>query len=117
MKDRASFIEDGVSNGMSNGNAWQWHQDYGYWYYKELYPSLASCMLALDRAHANNGALNVLRASHKLGRLDHRRKHDPALFSDGSGRSEMCADLQRVASAEPMCERVVCALDPGDALF
>ena len=46
-------------------------------------------MIALDRSHAGNGALNVLRASHKLGRLDHSRVVD----HEGEGaRSEMHAD-------------------------
>ena len=32
-------------------------QDYGYWYHdsQRLYPNLASCMVAIDRAHAGNG--------------------------------------------------------------
>ena len=33
------------------GGAWEWHQDYGYWY--------------------NNGCLQVLKGSHHLGRIDH----------------------------------------------
>ena len=49
-------------------------QDYGYWYSSELTPRMASCMVAIDRAHAGNGALNVMRGSHKLGRLDHLRE-------------------------------------------
>ena len=47
---------------------------------------MASCLVAIDRAHAGNGALNVLRGSHLLGRLDHARQQDPALFSDGTGQ-------------------------------
>jgi hypothetical protein len=31
-------------------------------------------MVAVDRAHEHNGALNVLKGSHKLGRLDHARE-------------------------------------------
>ena len=52
----------------------KWHQDYGYWYSTELYPNMASCMVAVDCAHEYNGALNVLKGSHKLGRLDHARE-------------------------------------------
>ena len=29
----------------------------------------------------------------------------------------MCADRERVAKAEQVCERVVCELSPGDCLF
>ena len=33
------------------GGAWEWHQDYGYWYNNgALYPDMASCMIAVDRA-------------------------------------------------------------------
>ena len=33
------------------GGAWEWHQDYGYWYKNGcLYPYLASCWIALNRA-------------------------------------------------------------------
>lgn len=35
---------------------------------------MASCMVAVDRAHEHNGALNVLKGSHKLGRLNHARE-------------------------------------------
>src|SRR5579872_4407700 len=30
--------------------AWEWHQDYGYWYHNGcLFPYMASCMVAVDR--------------------------------------------------------------------
>src|SRR5919197_5159822 len=33
------------------GGAWEWHQDYGYWYHDGApYPRLLSCMVALDAA-------------------------------------------------------------------
>ncbi|MGA3403849.1 MAG: phytanoyl-CoA dioxygenase family protein, partial [Acetobacteraceae bacterium] len=33
------------------GGAWEWHQDYGYWYHNGcLFPHLASCQIALDRS-------------------------------------------------------------------
>ncbi len=35
------------------GGAWEWHQDYGYWYDNGcLFPDLASCLIAVDRATA-----------------------------------------------------------------
>ena len=59
-------------------------------------------MIALDRSHAGNGALNVLRASHKLGRLDHSRVVD----HEGEGaRSEMHADPE-VPAALPRPTRL-----------
>src|SRR5262249_9016792 len=42
------------------GGAWEWHQDYGYWYQNGcLYPLMASCMIAVDRATRANGCLQV----------------------------------------------------------
>ncbi|GIS91250.1 MAG: hypothetical protein CM1200mP20_12910 [Pseudomonadota bacterium] len=54
------------------GGAWEWHQDYGYWYYNGcLAPKMLSFMIALDRTDASNGCLKLVRGSHRLGRLDH----------------------------------------------
>src|SRR6266571_1585493 len=43
------------------GGAWEWHQDYGYWYKFNfcLYPDMGSCYIAVDRAHKGNGCLQV----------------------------------------------------------
>ena len=54
------------------GGAWEWHQDYGYWYGDGcLYPRLISCMIALDVANKENGCLKVIPGSHLIGRLNH----------------------------------------------
>ena len=54
------------------GGAWDWHQDYGYWYNNGcLFPDMGSCMIAVDRATRENGCLQVLKSSHLLGRMDH----------------------------------------------
>ena len=59
------------------GGAWEWHQDYGYWYNNGcLAPELASCMIAVDRATRENGCLQVLKGSHHLGRIDHVKVGD-----------------------------------------
>jgi hypothetical protein len=43
------------------GGAWEWHQDYGYWYHNGcLFPDMASCYIAVDRAHRGNGCLQVI---------------------------------------------------------
>ena len=55
-----------------DGGAWEWHQDYGYWYHNGcVFPYMASVMVALDRADRSNGCLQVLRGSHHAGRVDH----------------------------------------------
>src|SRR6266404_5153276 len=54
------------------GGAWEWHQDYGYWYHNGcLFPFMASCMIALDRTNRENGCLKMVRSSHLMGRIDH----------------------------------------------
>ena len=59
------------------GGAWEWHQDFGYWYnYGCLAPDMMSIYVALDKATKENGCLQVLKGTHKLGRLNHIREDD-----------------------------------------
>ena len=89
------------------GGAWQWHQDYGYWYNNGcLFPDMASCLIALDRATTANGCLQVIRGSHKMGRVDHKKIDD-----------QMSADPDRVRVAMERMELVYCEMEPGDAVF
>jgi ectoine hydroxylase len=89
------------------GGAWEWHQDYGYWYLNGcLFPYMGSCLIALDRASRENGCLQVLRGSHLLGRLEHGR------FGDQTG-----ADPERVKAALARLELVHCEMEPGTGLF
>lgn len=89
------------------GGAWEWHQDYGYWYQNGcLFPDMLSVMIALDPSTRANGCMQVLRGSHKLGRVEHR------LTGDQTG-----ADYDRVAWAKEHFELVYCEMDPGDAFF
>ena len=89
------------------GGAWAWHQDYGYWYNNGcLFPHLASCMIALDKATRENGCLQVLRGSQHVGRIDHGKTGD-----------QTGADLERVNAALERFELVYCELDPGSAIF
>jgi hypothetical protein len=89
------------------GGAWEWHQDYGYWYHNGcLFPHLASCMIAVDRATRENGCLQVLRGSHHLGRVEHGK------VGDQTG-----ADPERVEAALRVLERVPCEMEPGSAIF
>jgi ectoine hydroxylase len=89
------------------GGAWEWHQDYGYWYNNGcLFPDMASCLIAIDRADRANGCLQVIKGSHKMGRIDH-------LQTGG----QTGADLARVQAALDRMELVYCELEPGDAIF
>jgi ectoine hydroxylase-related dioxygenase (phytanoyl-CoA dioxygenase family) len=56
----------------SIGGAWEWHQDYGYWYQNGvMWPRMASGLIAVDRASKANGCLQVLKGSHHFGRIEH----------------------------------------------
>jgi ectoine hydroxylase-related dioxygenase (phytanoyl-CoA dioxygenase family) len=90
------------------GGAWEWHQDYGYWYKNQfLFPDqLVSVMLALSEANRNNGCLQVIRGSHALGRVNH-----------GFAGEQVGADRVMVDHALKTLEHVYVELEPGDALF
>lgn len=89
------------------GGAWEWHQDYGYWYHDgPPYPRLISCMIALDPATRANGCLKVLVGSHLLGRLDHGRQGTQA-----------GADAERIAAIEKLLPVRYVEAPPGSALF
>ena len=90
------------------GGAWEWHQDYGYWYHNGcLFPLMASVMIALDHSTRDNGCLQVLRGSNRLGRIEHK-------MLEGE---QVGADLKRVEEAGKVLERVYVELEPGDGLF
>jgi ectoine hydroxylase-related dioxygenase (phytanoyl-CoA dioxygenase family) len=90
------------------GGAWEWHQDYGYWYKNGfLYPeAMISVMLALTEANLQNGCLQVLKGSHKIGRLEH------SFAGEQQG-----ADMNFVDEALARLEKVDVVLNPGDLLF
>ena len=89
------------------GGAWAWHQDYGYWYQNGvLSPNLTSAFIAVDRGTRENGCLQVIRGSHKLGRIEHEQAGDQA-----------GADLERVEEILKRHELVYVEMEPGDVLF
>ena len=89
------------------GGAWAWHQDYGYWYQNGvLFPHLTSAYIAVDRATRENGCLQVIRGSHKLGRIEH------VLTGDQAG-----ADQGRVDEILKRLDLVYVEMAPGDALY
>jgi Phytanoyl-CoA dioxygenase (PhyH) len=89
------------------GGAWEWHQDYGYWYQNGcLFPDMASCLIALDRASMENGCLQVLKGSHRMGRIEHGQ------FGGQTG-----ADPERTSEAMKRLELVYCEMEPGTGLF
>jgi hypothetical protein len=55
------------------GGTWEWHQDFGYWYQVGcLEPDkMLSAILAVDNHTIENGCMQLLSGSHRLGRLAH----------------------------------------------
>jgi ectoine hydroxylase-related dioxygenase (phytanoyl-CoA dioxygenase family) len=90
------------------GGAWEWHQDYGYWYKNQfMFPDqLISVMVALTPANKANGCLQVIKGSHKLGRVNH-----------GFSGEQVGADMTMVDNALKTMELVYSELEAGDALF
>jgi ectoine hydroxylase-related dioxygenase (phytanoyl-CoA dioxygenase family) len=90
------------------GGAWEWHQDYGYWYKNEfLFPDqMMSVMVAITDANKENGCLQVIKGSHKMGRIEH------GFAGEQVGASQHYVDL-----ALKTMELVYVEIDAGDALF
>ena len=90
------------------GGAWEWHQDYGYWYNNGcVYPLMASVMVALDKCTRENGCLQVVQGSHLIGRIDH------GVMSG----SQVGADPRRVEEILKRQDIVYAEMEPGDAFF
>lgn len=89
------------------GGAWEWHQDYGYWYQNGcLFPDMASVFIAIDPCTKENGCMQVLRGSQRMGRIEHN-------FTG----SQTGADHDRVAEAMKRLELVYCEMEPGTGLY
>jgi ectoine hydroxylase-related dioxygenase (phytanoyl-CoA dioxygenase family) len=88
------------------GGAWEWHQDFGYWYGNFLFPEMASCMIAVDRASRANGCLQVLKGSQRMGRLDHGKTGD-----------QTGTEPERITVVEKQFECVYCEMEPGTVVF
>ncbi|XP_071525074.1 L-proline trans-4-hydroxylase-like [Panulirus ornatus] len=89
------------------GGTFVWHQDYGYWYKNGcLFPDMASVFIPIDDATKENGCLQVLKGSHRYGRIDH--------IDVGN---QLGADPERVDQAKKQLEHVYVEMKAGDMLF
>jgi phytanoyl-CoA hydroxylase len=89
------------------GGAWEWHQDYGYWYRDGfLNPQMLSVLTALSPANKENGCLQVIKGSHLMGRIDH-----------GFSGEQVGANQERVDEALKNLELVYVEMEAGDTLF
>jgi len=86
---------------------WDWHQDYGSWYEEGcLRPEMLTAMVAVDPCFIENGCVQFVRGSNRLGRIE----HGPLGQSHG-------ADPDVVTRALDQLDLVACELEPGDVVF
>jgi len=96
-----------ILKNAKEGGAWEWHQDFGYWYnYGCLKPTMISCTLAIDAATRENGCLQVLRGSQKIGRINHDRVNEQTVV-----------DPEMMEAAKKRFELEYIEMEPGDVLF
>jgi len=89
------------------GGSWEWHQDYGYWYHDGfLFPDMLSVLTALTPSTRENGCIQVVRGSHKLGRLEH-----------GFSGEQIGAQSERLNEVLKRLDREYIEMQPGDSLF
>lgn len=90
------------------GGAWEWHQDYGYWYKNNgfLFPDMLSVLTALTPATKENGCLQMIRGSHKMGRVEH-----------GFSGEQIGADMEKVNEALKILPLDYLEMDAGDTAF
>ena len=90
------------------GGAWEWHQDYGYWYKNEfLFPNqMMSVMVAITDANKANGCIQVIRGSHQMGRIEH-----------GFAGEQVGASQHYVELALKSMDLDYVEIKAGDALF
>jgi len=90
------------------GGAWEWHQDYGYWYHNGcIFPLMASVMVALDHSTRENGCLQVVKGSHLCGRIEHGVLPGEQVGAEPRRVEQILARMP-VEHAE---------MEPGDGLF
>ncbi|SKB82728.1 phytanoyl-CoA dioxygenase family protein [Dyadobacter psychrophilus] len=90
------------------GGAWEWHQDYGYWYKNNgfLLPEMLSVITALTPATKENGCLQMIRGSHKMGRVEH-----------GFSGEQVGADMEKVTEALKIMPLDYLEMGAGDTAF
>jgi len=71
-----------------------------------LFPDLTSAFIAVDPATRENGCMQVIRGSHKIGRVEHQLKGDQA-----------GADLNRVEQILKVLPLDYVEMSPGDVLL
>jgi ectoine hydroxylase-related dioxygenase (phytanoyl-CoA dioxygenase family) len=108
MQEDVGFFHGKVTlKEAHTGGAWEWHQDFGYWYEQGyVFPRMISVAVALDENTLENGCMRLLKGSHKLGRLNH-----------GAIAGQLGVDMKRFDAIRGCFEEVPAVMKPGAALF
>ena len=93
------------------GTVWLWHQDYGYWMWDGVGPTLISVMVLLDQATINNGCLLVAAGTHKWGRVEHYADEVTTSYKQWCVDTGTLRDRLREEMIQPVTGK------PGDVLF
>jgi ectoine hydroxylase len=83
-----------------DGEAWDWHQDFGTWYLQDGMPKprAVAAALFLDEVTSMNGPLMIIPGSHKAGRLPaEQKKRSYPLWT------LRAATVERLAKARGIC--------------
>jgi ectoine hydroxylase-related dioxygenase (phytanoyl-CoA dioxygenase family) len=90
------------------GGAWEWHQDYGYWYKNNgfLLPEMLSVLTAFTPSTIENGCLQMIRGSHKMGRVEH-----------SFAGEQIGADMEKVNEAMKIMPLDYLVMQAGDTAF
>ena len=67
---------------------------------------MASCSVVIDKADRTNACLQVVKGSHRLGRLDHVQVAGQATV-----------EPERLEEVLKILDVVYCEMDPGNAVF
>ncbi len=108
MQEDVAFFHGKVTlKEARTGGAWEWHQDYGYWYDQGfVFPRMMSVSVSLDTNTIENGCMQLLKGTHKLGRINH-----------GRVGSQTGVDPDRLKAITPYFENVPAIMKPGAGLF
>jgi hypothetical protein len=90
------------------GGAWEWHQDYAYWYKNDgyLFPQMLSVLTAFTPSTIENGCLQMIRGSHLMGRIEH-----------GFAGEQIGADMEKVNESLKILPLDYLIMEPGDTAF
>ncbi|KAG7157544.1 ectoine dioxygenase-like [Homarus americanus] len=101
------FSSKVLMKGPKTGGSFTWHQDYGYFYnWGYLYPDSGSVFIAVDDCTEENGCLQVLRGSHRMGRIDHKVQG-----------KQLEVDPERVEAAKARLDQISMEMKAGDVLY